>query len=207
MGSIKDDIPFLTDEQIQSQAEHFLHSKGLQEILPVDVDTICDDLGIGVVAEPLEKNFGIHAYITSDFKSIWVDADVYENNIQRARFSIAHELGHYLLHRAFYEQQGVDSIEAYVNFQNSISDSLYAKIEYQADMFAGALLVPSMHLASEMERHFDMPADVLVSGDLSKIGSLITTATEKFHVSDRCLLRCIKRDFPSLHANLLASVA
>lgn len=207
MGSQTDEIPFLTAEQITRQATHFLNSHDRHEELPVDVDSICDELGIGVIPMPLEKNFGVDAYISSDFKHIVVDEWCYTNNIPRARFSLAHEIGHYVLHKEFYERHKIDSIEAYMRFQNSIDASSQKKMEIQANMFAGALLVPSAHLANEMKTHFEESDTQIVSADMSQMQRLLISGAEKFHVSEVCLLLCVKRDYPLLHANLMAEVS
>ena len=46
---------------------------------------------------------GMDAQITSDFSTIYVDQKSYENDTSRFRFSLAHELGHFALHKQFYK--------------------------------------------------------------------------------------------------------
>ena len=65
--------------------------------------------------------------------------DVYEgawNDVGRDRFTACHELGHYLLHRRVAMARVRDD-----------SHPVYRDAEWQADTFAGALLLSSKHLA------------------------------------------------------------
>jgi transcriptional regulator with XRE-family HTH domain len=65
--------------------------------------------------------------------------DVYEgawNNVGRHRFTACHELGHYLLHRQVAMARVRDD-----------SHPVYRDAEWQADTFAGGLLLSSRHLA------------------------------------------------------------
>ncbi|MBF4459413.1 ImmA/IrrE family metallo-endopeptidase [Pseudoclavibacter sp. VKM Ac-2867] len=58
----------------------------------------------------------------------------------RQRFTIAHELGHLVAHR----QEAGDDAVSYVDFRNSTSNP----VEYHANEFAGALLMPEEHFTN-----------------------------------------------------------
>jgi Zn-dependent peptidase ImmA (M78 family) len=56
---------------------------------------------------------------------------------QRARFSVAHELGHAVLHSGFIKQQKIHTIQEYLVSTKSLSDDEYRDFEWQANEFAG----------------------------------------------------------------------
>ena len=77
--------------------------------------------------------------VIANFKCIKLREDVYEgawNDVGRDRFTACHELGHYLLHR----QVAIARIR-------DDSHPVYRDAEWQADTFAGGLLMSTRHLA------------------------------------------------------------
>lgn len=67
------------------------------------------------------------------------------NNYDRYRFTMAHELGHYMLHSSLIKEQGIAS---FGETENTINDDLFIKtedmkrFERQANRFAATLLMP-----------------------------------------------------------------
>ena len=60
---------------------------------------------------------------------------------ERYRFTMAHELGHYILHVPFFREQGIDSIEeSEETLALNKNDSF--RLEYQANAFASCFLMP-----------------------------------------------------------------
>ncbi|KEQ12841.1 hypothetical protein GZ77_20565 [Endozoicomonas montiporae] len=77
-----------------------------------------------------------------DDRSIKIRLDVYEAACKgdpRGRFTIAHEIGHLLLHQGVTPEFARDGNQAHQIFEDS---------EWQADEFAGALLIPSSAVES-----------------------------------------------------------
>lgn len=109
---------------------------------PVQIEKIIRDLGIA-----LDKNADLHADIAGQlerlpsggFKISVNKSDSY----YRKRFTMAHELGHYLLH-AHLIGDGVDDSKAYrsVPDGNFSNGSIDAREETQANQFAASLLLP-----------------------------------------------------------------
>ena len=64
------------------------------------------------------------------------------DNYQRYRFTMAHELGHYILHSKLFRKHGVESVGESDNTL-SISKSDLSKLEIQANKFASFLLMPT----------------------------------------------------------------
>jgi Zn-dependent peptidase ImmA (M78 family) len=95
----------------------------------------------------------IDALLLGDWQTLVVDQRHYMDDryLNRLRFSVAHELGHYVLHRSVFEQMPRDSIEEWVRFTLNLPDREYGFLEYHANEFAGRFLVPPTKLASHFE--------------------------------------------------------
>ncbi len=70
----------------------------------------------------------------------------YTSRPGRYRFTLAHEIGHILLHKHIYQKANFKNIKEWKDFTNSISDNDYSWLEYQAYAFGGLVLVPFEHL-------------------------------------------------------------
>jgi len=78
-----------------------------------------------------------HGLTHPESNEMWIRSDVYEGALQgngRDRFTIAHELGHLLLH----SQPGMPR-----KMKPASSMKPYVNSEWQANSFAGALLIPT----------------------------------------------------------------
>lgn len=127
--------------------------------LPVDVLTFAElELKLEPILVPgLNEKFRIEAAIGFDFETLLVDHDQYLNIDQkrpwrhrRFMFSVAHELGHYFLHKDIPETGNYSSLESYHEWTQSYNGRMYT-IEQEANEFAGALLVPPQRLTAMME--------------------------------------------------------
>ena len=139
----------MEDKQIQKRAEVFLSEIGVSSF-PVDVEEICDKLDINLMYIPgIKKSFSVDAFITSDFKMIIADEESAKKYVRRHRFSVAHELAHMYLHKDCYPQN-LKGIDDYIKYENSVNGTE----EYQANMFAGFVLVPAAELGRQMTIEF-----------------------------------------------------
>jgi Zn-dependent peptidase ImmA (M78 family) len=145
-------------DEVCAEAEAFrkkyLDHQGDQ--IPVDVLTLCEiTLRLDVIPFPgLFDKYKIDAGIKSDFSGIYVDSEAYilwekgptwKQN--RLRFSVAHELGHFHLHRQIASEIIHDSFE---KFRAWIDGHDKFPIEQEANEFAGRLLVP----LNRLERYY-----------------------------------------------------
>ena len=102
------------------------------------------DLGLELIPKPRLREAGdIEALLLGDLKTIMVDRDAFmdpraEN---RLRFSVAHEIGHLILHADIFSGLRHECVEAWMDFLAAIPDAEYAWIESHAYEFAGRLLV------------------------------------------------------------------
>lgn len=106
---------------------------------PLDVEALARELGLSIWRKPLADNTSGFLKKTDIGWGITVNSLHHPN---RQRFTIAHELAHYCLHR--YEQtEFVDKIL----FRNEEANPM----EREANRLAGELLVPEDELRSLME--------------------------------------------------------
>lgn len=142
-------IPYLGIDEIAQKAEELLN-ECWDGCFPINIEVICDYLGIAVVpVRGLSEEIGAEAYLAVDFKTIYVDLVGYKKESARYRFSVAHELGHYVLHQVYYPCE-LGSLE---EWQCLVSNLNY--VEFQANYFAGSLLAPEEELIAALNAEFE----------------------------------------------------
>ena len=143
---------FYSYPDIRKIVGEYRDSCGLGEQIPVDVEKLTDViLKINIIPIPsLYRSQEIDAFISNDFKKIYVDEHLYENLEPQYRFTLAHELGHMVIHQAYIRQFRIADIASYRRFINSITEDEYSLLETQANSFAGLFLVPP----GPLEKHF-----------------------------------------------------
>lgn len=188
-------VPFLSKEEIKKRANVFLSTYWRDEY-PVDVEEICDLLDIGVIPiHDLKWRFSIDAYTTSDFQTIVVDEDCFLHNEARCRFSLAHELGHVVLHRKYYPANITD-IDTCLQNTAYFSQS---GVEFQANYFAGQLLVPRRELLKELQSHFGENLNAGFNrSSSSEQADAYGAVLKHFRVSPQVLARRLSDEFPGL---------
>lgn len=113
--------------------------------IPVDIDLVAEKQPVidSVYLLPkLKKDFNVVAAIISKPSKkcdIALDDDTNSANRPRANFSVAHEVGHIVLHEALY--LSCHSIQESIELSKRIREK-YKRIEKDANYFAGAILVP-----------------------------------------------------------------
>lgn len=116
----------------QQEARRLLDRFGYD--LPVGVEAIVRALGITIRMQPLEESVSGMLVVKDGRAIIGVNESHHPN---RQRFSIAHELGHYLLHRKV-SNVFVDA----VYFRDEESSEGNKRQEIEANAFAAELLMP-----------------------------------------------------------------
>ena len=141
--------PFLSKEDLARKAEQFLTDHHPSRTVPVPIEQIVEaKFNLDIVPVPgLQDSFDVVAYITKDRTEIRVDQYVLEHRENRYRFSLAHELGHVVLHPELFEFLNFGDIAAWKQaMRESIPEKEYRYLEWHANEFAGAVLVPSAEL-------------------------------------------------------------
>ena len=155
-------------ESVWDKAEAFRQQHLADELayVPVDVFTLVElRLKLDVIPfDDLFAKYSSDAAIKPDFTGIYVDAEAYvlwekgpvwKQN--RLRFSVAHELGHYILHRDIAASLSFKNFDDFAHWTRTHGGQKYS-LEQAANEFAGRLLVPVLRLEQlydDFAREFD----------------------------------------------------
>lgn len=145
--------PRLTKTAIQKAVDEFKATYSKRTgVLPINVEDLVEfdlKLELRPVAGIMDA-CGTDALLLSNRKTIVVDLQEFEhNNLRdRLRFSIAHEIGHFILHKEVYKGVSFTSVDQWIDFMEGIPEDTYEWLEWQANEFAGRLLVPGTRLRS-----------------------------------------------------------
>lgn len=194
------DLPYLSEDQLSRRAERFLREHNAWGQIPVPIEHIID-VGLQINIIPirgLKQVCDTDAFISSDFTEISVDEPVYKHPSEnRYRFSLAHEIAHYLLHRDVFMAYPVYDIEQYRAFRARISPESYDRLEGQANAMTRFILVPRARL-SELFRQ----AKVMAEGAGFPLHGNWNVAFDyvcrwlglRFQVSPAVIAICLERD-------------
>lgn len=151
-------VPFLHNSYIDLKANEFLVRYGEQNSLPIEIEIIIQDkLRIEIVpVTNLLKDFNIDGFSLADGSGIYIDEFIYMHRENRARFTMAHEIGHIELHNDHLNQvaaeHGINDINSWIEFLICMGGKARSWFEYQGNAFGGMLLVPTSHLESHFTR-------------------------------------------------------
>ncbi|MCY4262213.1 MAG: ImmA/IrrE family metallo-endopeptidase [Candidatus Dadabacteria bacterium] len=145
---------------IVSHAQELLQSNKVTEP-PVPVVRIIKKLGVRLLFSPLDSELSGIIYINTDRPIIGVNALHHPN---RRRFTIAHECGHLILHKAQITKE-VHIDKAFpMLMRNSVSAAGVDKMEIEANLFAAELLMPELFLTKALgSESFDIDDESAVS--------------------------------------------
>ena len=136
--------PYLKYEAIGKRADEFLkkYHPGLE--LPVPIEKIVEfDLKLDIIPMPnLYKDHDIEGFITSDMTAIYVDNIQYEMYEQKYGFTLAHEVGHYVLHANCFRDAKWGSVEEYIKMRMGVDPRQLDWFETQGHWFAEQVLLP-----------------------------------------------------------------
>lgn len=104
------------------------------EAAPVDVHRMAAALGLKVEAEPLDKSISGKIVKDADRPRYTITLNA-NHHPRRQRFTLAHEIGHYVLHRDLIGDGIIDD----AMYRSRQSD----RVERQANSYAASLLMPA----------------------------------------------------------------
>lgn len=164
--------------------------KNWGELVPVDIEQIIEyKLNMRIIPIPgLYKQCSADALIASDWQTIYVDNENYfdDRYYNRLRFSLAHEIGHFILHQELYASFEIKSFEDFYNIIDGLNNR-YGIIESHANRFANFLLVPREKLEIEREKVLAEHPEIK-SLDSAAVNSYISIPLSKiFQVSQEVI--------------------
>lgn len=151
------EIPFFSYEEIRNRADAFLRQYHPSREIPVSIEEIIEfQMHIDIFPiQGLHQVLDVDGFTISDLSTICVDDSVYKSRPGRYRFTLAHEVGHIVLHRNIYSKASFQNIQGWKDFINSISDKDHSWLEYHAYTFGGLVLVPGEHLTERTQYHIE----------------------------------------------------
>jgi len=191
--------PYYQSSLIYSKADEFRNKYWPSNQLPIDIMKIIEfNLNLEIIPiHSLKDNYDIDALLMGDFKSILVDYhqfmdDRYQN---RLRFSLAHEIGHFVLHKEIFKKELFRNPEDWLTFFVSIPDKESSFLEFHANEFAGRLLVPYNELKIKVEEALKMIERENISSDNRFLPDYIAHFIHRdFEVSEEVILKRIQKE-------------
>jgi len=135
-------------EQIERRAEHLLRESKAWHI-PVPIDRVVQDLGLKTESTVLGDDISGLLVVEKGRGAIGYNST---HARVRQRFTIAHEVGHYVLHVKSSSQTRL-FIDRYVAFRDEESSEGSDREEVEANAFGAALLMPESLLREEIRKH------------------------------------------------------
>ncbi|MGA9754740.1 MAG: ImmA/IrrE family metallo-endopeptidase [Desulfobaccales bacterium] len=151
---------WIDKNQLRKLADQIRQEYWPEDILPIDTAKIVE-LRLRIDIEPVRgllSDMDMDAYLRTDLNGIVVDHDCYMQDkfANRLRFSLAHELGNYFLHKDVYSDLPLVSTEEWKDFILNVPEAEYENFEWQANEFAGRFLVPYYKLKSKVEESLEI---------------------------------------------------
>jgi Zn-dependent peptidase ImmA (M78 family) len=154
----------------------------------VPVEKLAYSLGAEVLYSPFERE--VSGLLVRRGTSAVIGVNVGQALV-RQRFTIAHEIGHLLLHQHHKEEVHVDTLFR-VHLRSSASSTAEDVVEMEANAFAAELLMPKIWLSEEM---LNLTFDLEDSETMKKLA-------EKYQVSTQAITFRMMNIFGLRHAEV-----
>ena len=144
----------LSYKRIGEIADQFLTNYHPRNSLPIPIEEIAEQkLNLKIHEQiNLKKDYDVDGFLISDLTTIFIDFNLYMNFENRTRFTIAHEIGHFILHGDLFKNLNINSVEDLNSLAAKITDEEHGWLEYQAYSFASHVLVPTQLLINELKK-------------------------------------------------------
>jgi Zn-dependent peptidase ImmA (M78 family) len=151
--------------------------------IPVDVDGIAKMLGVGVRYDPRLEDEDIIGQIGFEGDSPIVTINPTQNSFEpRRRFTLAHELGHFCLHRDRVSYGFRDNRKTM-----SRSQSYWDLMESEANNFAAQLLMPADEILNMSEDIVTSHQQIYGYNNYIYPGDLVRRLSSVFLVSNKAM--------------------
>ncbi len=133
---------------------------------PVNIEELAERLAIGVKYEPLDDGFSAFLLIKDGNATAFVNSEHHPN---RRRFSLAHEIGHFVLHHKKGTRDHIfldKNLSFYTRKDQPSSSNTNPAMEKEANVFAAQLLMPEKLLKKYITKH---DLDITDEFDISRL--------------------------------------
>ena len=150
-------IPFVTEESIDKIITK-LESKNIYNGISLDVNKLCSFLEtVYPITFDIEADLENNILGKIEFEPLKIKiSKSLKTDVSRQRFTIAHEIGHLLLHYKILLNKITEKTDTDLSFSflYNISEMTTKRLEYQANIFASHLLLPVDSLINIVEIYF-----------------------------------------------------
>jgi hypothetical protein len=151
--------PFLSKEICWAAADQFRERYCPQNEIPIDVLALVEfELNLEIrTITGLKEDADVDALLLGDWKTLILDQQQFLDDrfTNRLRFSIAHELGHFALHKEVFQSIPRKNADEWISFMLEMPEKEYGLLEFHANEFAGRLLVPIENLKTQFAAVLD----------------------------------------------------
>ncbi len=186
-------LPRLSDTKIDEIAENFLKQNHSSLVLPIPIEEIAESkLNLDIIpVKTLRQEYDVDGSLDSTLKRIFIDFDLYMDQENRTRFTIAHEIGHLVLHHEIFKKLDIKTESDLHKLIENINNEDYRWLEHQAYSFAGHVLVPSKLLVREIQSRLVMKSSQQITAE--DIYPIFSELTSLFKVSGEVILRRLQK--------------
>lgn len=144
---------YLSASQIAALAAEFRERYAPGAVGALDIEAILEhDLGLQIVPRKnLSRMTGKKGWLSFDGRSVSVDEGLMCGSLGEYRFTITHEVAHFVLHRELLPERPPQNEEEFWIFHNQWSERDQWFLEWQAREWAGQVLVPPNELRHVFE--------------------------------------------------------
>jgi Zn-dependent peptidase ImmA (M78 family) len=170
------------NNEIERKAEHLLEECGAMRT-PIPLDTVVHHLDLTAQARPLADASGV--LVVENGRGM-IGYNVNHSRV-RQRFTIAHEIGHFVMHAGNEHQQRL-FVDRSMFRRDEDSSTGNDQQEVDANQFAAALLMPAMLIKAEItSSRFDLDDEEDVSNLARRFN--VSGAAMTFRLKNLGLLR------------------
>jgi hypothetical protein len=189
-------VPFKNHDRIKRIASDFLHKYHPKDSYPIPIEDIIElQLGIDIIPIPgLHEVIGVDGFISSDLSNISVDEYVYLHRQGRYRFTLAHEVGHAVMHKGVYRHQEFNTTGEWKDFMENFPENEWSWLEWQANQFAGLVLVPGHHLEKRLKYHAKQIRALGIENEDVILDRIVELLAGDFIVSREVIQRRISKE-------------
>ena len=156
----------------RTESERILREAGLGDTLPIDIEAAARHQRADVVRERLGRD--VSGLLFRDGENVVIGVNDLHAP-KRQRFTIAHEIGHLVLHKG--RPLVLDHVR--VNFRDATSSTATNAEEIQANAFAAEILMPREMVMAEARR--------LMALASTTDASIVSDLAQVFEVSDQAM--------------------
>ena len=189
-------VPYKNHDHIKKIAADFLRKYHPKDAYTTPIEEIVEfKLGIDIIPIPgLHEIIEIDGFISSDLSTISVDEYIYKHRQGRYRFTLAHEVGHAIMHECVYRHRAFNSTGDWKDFMETFPENQWSWLEWQANQFAGLVLVPSHHLEKRIKYHSKQIKALGIKNEAVAMDRIVELLSRDFVVSRDVILRRIDKE-------------